>query len=92
MASWRGSTSPLAQDDQDELLNVVLPRAEQLLATHGEMLPFGAGMAVDGVAGIFAADPGLGARPPSQAVLGVPCTWRHARRAWADGRSRSSLT
>jgi hypothetical protein len=69
MASWRDTTSDLAQSDFDGLLNVVLPFAEQLLSARGEFFPFGSAVELDGDAVMVAADPALGERPDSNAVL-----------------------
>jgi len=69
MTSWRDSASRSAQDDLDDLLNLVLPHAEDLLRRRGEFFPFGATVSVDGVASLIGADPGLGRRPPSDRVL-----------------------
>jgi hypothetical protein len=69
VTSWRASTSQQAQDDFDDLLNVVLPFAEQTLGRYGEFLPFGAAIGADGRTRLLAADPGLGEHPPSQLVL-----------------------
>lgn len=69
MTSWRDSASPSAQDDLDDLLNLVLPHAEDLLRRRGEFFPFGATVSIDGVAALIGADPGLGRRPPPDRVL-----------------------
>lgn len=69
MASWRNSASQLAQDDLDELLNAVLPYAIETVGSHGELYPFGATIAKDGLTALSAADPGVGERPNSNDVL-----------------------
>ena len=69
MPSWRDTTSESAQDDLDNLLRIVMPLAEQTLASHGEMYPFGARISNDGEVGILGAETGLGDNPPSQQVL-----------------------
>lgn len=69
MASWRDTSSEMAQDDLDGLLNAVLPLAEQTLAKHGEMFPFGATVDNDGQITMVAADLGSGEHPPSSQVL-----------------------
>jgi hypothetical protein len=48
MTSWRSTTSQQAQDDLDELLNAALPFAEDQIRKHGQFLPFGAVVRVDG--------------------------------------------
>ncbi|HKC27634.1 MAG TPA: hypothetical protein VKB75_06445 [Jatrophihabitans sp.] len=67
--SWRDTTSEAAQNDLDGLLNAVLPFAEQTLAKHGELFPFGAGVDVGGQVAMLAADPELGEHPASNQVL-----------------------
>ncbi len=37
-----------AQTESEELVNAVLPHAEQMLSAHGEFLPFGGAMTSDG--------------------------------------------
>ncbi len=69
MSSWRDTTSPEVQADLDGLLSAVLPLAEQTLATHGKLLPFGAVVEADGRVAMLAADPALGDRPLPPAVL-----------------------
>jgi hypothetical protein len=71
MASWRNSASQLAQDDLDELLNAVLPFAIETLGSRGELYPFGATIAKDGLTALSAADPGVGERPNSNEVLSL---------------------
>ena len=69
MPSWRDSASQQCQDDLDALLRVMLPFAQQMLVESGEFFPFGAAMSSSGDSKWFAADLGLGERPPSAAVL-----------------------
>ncbi|HDH24689.1 MAG TPA: hypothetical protein ENH00_00645 [Actinobacteria bacterium] len=69
MNSWRDSASQQAQDDLDELLNAALPAAAFLLRKNGELFPFGVEVMVDGTVRHVAADPGVGERPDSLAVL-----------------------
>jgi len=38
----------MAHPDLDQLLNAVLPFAQQMLSKHGEFFPFGASMTIDG--------------------------------------------
>jgi hypothetical protein len=80
--SWRDTATEQAQDDLDGLLGAALPFAEQTLAKHGEMFPFGAGVDSDGHTRMLAADPSMGARPPSEDVLGA---------LYAGARSDASL-
>ena len=68
MGSWRDTASQESQDDLDGLLNAVLPFAEQTLAKHGEMFPFGASVHGDGTIAMLAVDLG-GEQSPSQVVL-----------------------
>jgi hypothetical protein len=70
MTSWRDSASEQAQADMDDLLNVVLPFAEQTLAKHGELFPFGAAISTSGEAEMVAADLGDD-QPLSQDLLDV---------------------
>ncbi len=37
-----------AQTEAEELVNAVLPQAEGMLIAHGEFLPFGSAMTLDG--------------------------------------------
>lgn len=60
MTSWRESASQQAQDDLDELLNVVVPFGEQTLERYGELFPYGAAIALDGRTALLAADAGPG--------------------------------
>jgi hypothetical protein len=69
MTTWRDSASDRAQADLDELLNAVLPFAQQLLEAHGEFFPFGATVDSAGQIALAAADPSKGERPDSQSVL-----------------------
>jgi hypothetical protein len=69
MTSWRASAPQSVQDDLDELLNVVLPFAEDQLGKHGEFFPFGAALSSTGETVLLGADPRLGDRPLSEDVL-----------------------
>lgn len=55
--SWRDTTSEQAQDDLDELLDVVLTFADEQVARAGALAPFGASVGTDGAAALAAADP-----------------------------------
>ena len=57
-----------AQEDLDQLLNALLPFAQQMLGQHGEFFPFGATLRVDGELRVAAADAGE-ARPTAEDVL-----------------------
>lgn len=58
----------MSRNDLDELLNVLLPHAQQLLKKHGEFYPFAASMRHDGEIGLEAAYAGE-EHPASQEVL-----------------------
>ncbi len=47
----------MAHPDLDELLNNLLPFAQEMLAKHGEFFPFGATVASDGEVRLNAAEP-----------------------------------
>lgn len=70
MTSWRDASSPEAQEQLDELLNVVLPFAQQELEKHGEFFPYAAAIGADGEPELIAARPaGGGERPASADVI-----------------------
>lgn len=69
MTSWRDDTPQRVQDDLDGLAGAALGAAKNLLGKNGEFFPFGVTLAADGDQRLVAADPGLGERPGSQAVL-----------------------
>jgi hypothetical protein len=72
MTSWRDTASASAQEDLDNLLNVVLPLAQELLGKNGQFYPFGASISADGEASLTAADPALGDHPqPDQVLAGL---------------------
>ena len=50
MSSWREDASARAQEDLDALLDMVLPFAQQQLASHGGFFPYGAYIGLGGVA------------------------------------------
>jgi hypothetical protein len=57
-----------AQEDLDQLLNALLPFAQQMLGQHGEFFPFGAVIRPDGEIRMAAADAGA-SRPAPEDVL-----------------------
>lgn len=69
VASWRETASASAQNDLDELLNAIVPFAEQGIAKHGEFFPFGAAVTSEGDVALIAADPGVGDAPSSVQAL-----------------------
>lgn len=69
MPSWRDSTPQAVQDDLDAVLSAALDAALNLLSKSGEFFPFGVTVSDAGAVGLAAADPGLGERPDSTAVL-----------------------
>jgi hypothetical protein len=85
MASWRDAASSQAQADLDELLNAVLPFAQQQLASYGEFRPFGAAVSEDGQMTLLAGHPGLGEPTPAQDVLDL--LYQGARRTAPDYRA-----
>jgi hypothetical protein len=85
MTSWRDTTSREAQDDLDGLLDAVLPFAEQTLAKHGELFPFGAAVSSEGQVVMVAAGPGQGDQPPSTEILDL--LYRGAREAAGTRRA-----
>jgi hypothetical protein len=58
----------MAHPDLDNLLNAILPFAQQMLAKHGEFYPYGSTMTTDGQIVAQAAYDGDD-RPPSQQLL-----------------------
>jgi hypothetical protein len=53
----------MAHPDLDELLNALLPFAQQMLSAHGEFFPFGAAMNADGQIALHSA--GTGSEQPA---------------------------
>ena len=70
MTSWRDAASAEAQQQLDNLLDVVLPFAQQELEEHGEFFPYAAAIRADGepelIAGLPAAE---GDHPASPDVI-----------------------
>jgi hypothetical protein len=69
MTSWRDTTPELVQNDLDGIAGTAIDAAQQLLNKNGEFFPFGVALAADGEMRMLAADPGLGEKPESQAVI-----------------------
>jgi hypothetical protein len=67
--SWRDRISRAAQDDLDGLVDAVLPFGQQMLAEHGEFLPYGAMVSADGQVRMLAASHGEDQRPASTQLL-----------------------
>jgi hypothetical protein len=77
----------LAHPDLDELLNALLPFAQEMLAKHGEFFPFGGSVATDGEIAHVGAHSG-DERPPSQEVIDLLITG-FAKQA-KEGRIRAA--
>lgn len=60
----------MAHSDLDQLLNALMPFAQQMLSKHGEFFPFGAAMSADGEIGLHAGDTGE-EQPEAQEVIGL---------------------
>ena len=58
----------MAHPDLDQLLNALLPFAQQMLAKHGEFYPFGSSMTTDGKIVAHGAYEG-NENPPSQQLI-----------------------
>ena len=71
MTTGRDTTPQAVQDDLDSLLSAAIDAAGRLLDKNGEFFPFALTIGLDGEFGFVHADPDLGERPPSQAVLDV---------------------
>ena len=69
MASWRDTTPQQVQDDLDGVVSTALDAALSLLTKNGQFFPFGVTVSDEGDIAMAAADPGLGERPDSTAVL-----------------------
>lgn len=78
----------MAHPDLDELLNALLPFAQQMLAKHGEFFPFGACMTSDGTIEMLAGQPDDSDQPPSQDVIDV--LTEALRRKAEDGAIRAA--
>lgn len=71
MSSWRDNASQQAQRDLDDLLNIALPFAQQMLDKHGEFFPYATVLEQNGSPKMVAADPGTGEQPDSTDVLAL---------------------
>ena len=69
MTSWRDSTSAQAQDDLQNLIDFVLPFAQQQLDRHRGFFPFGATVDTEGEVSMIAELPNPRERPDSKALL-----------------------
>jgi hypothetical protein len=58
----------MAHPDLDELLNAMLPFAQQMLSKHGEFYPFGSAMTAEGKIEMHAAYDG-DEQPPTQQLI-----------------------
>ncbi len=67
--SWRESTPEPVQEDLDGIATAALSAAREMITKHGEFFPFGMTVGNEGEVGLAAADPGLGERAASLAVL-----------------------
>ena len=55
--SWRDTTSKLAQDELDNLLNVALGFAQRQLSEHGAFFPYAAAISIKGAPEMIASRP-----------------------------------
>jgi hypothetical protein len=60
--------STMSREDQDQLLNVLLPHAQELLKKYGEFYPFAASLTTDGQVELHAGYSGE-EKPPSQEII-----------------------
>jgi hypothetical protein len=69
MPSWRDTTPQPIQNDLDNMVGMAIDAAQSFLDKNGEFFPFGVTITSAGEERLAAADPGLGERPESLAVL-----------------------
>jgi hypothetical protein len=70
MSSWRDHAPREVQAELDALVSAAFEAAgEFLVQQRGELHPFGMAVAADGTTEVLGADPGLGERPPPEAVM-----------------------
>jgi hypothetical protein len=77
----------MAHPDLDQLLNTLIPFAQQMLSKHGEFFPFGSVMTADGKLEEHAAYDG-DERPPSQQLIDL--LKRGFRQQAATGQIRAA--
>lgn len=80
MASWRDTASQQTQADLDSLLVASIPFAQDCLSRYGEFFPYAQSMSDTGKIELVAADPGLGERPASNAVIKFLLEYAQLRR------------
>jgi hypothetical protein len=90
MTTWRDTASASAQADLDNLLNLVLPLAQELLGKNGQFYPFGASVSTVGEAALTAADPELGEHPQPEQVLAS--VYDRARAAAGETRAAAFVS
>jgi hypothetical protein len=69
MTSWRDDTSDQVQDDVQNLIDAVLPFAQQQLDRHGGFFPFGATIDSEGEVTMIAEFSDPSDEPDSKAIL-----------------------
>ncbi len=70
VTSWRDTASQQAQDDLDGLLNAALPFAQEMLEKHGDFLPYGVSLSLEGEGSMVTGYEG-DERPISSEVLSL---------------------
>ena len=82
-----GESTNQAKSETEELLNVVLPLAEELLAKHGEFFPFGATMNRQGGVSHVAGYTGLEQPPSAELITLIKSAFRKGAQ---DGEYRAT--